>query len=165
MKRKNLSFVVAYLFLVVLPLLVVAGVLRSGRALTAPVSVGGLWRIQDAGNVVPFPCGKSLTAGDVSFTISQSGKSVILDFAGAIMSSTTGTVEGSTITAAIMPSAKWLKETQCEKGRVLILTATVDSKVNAHFLAGVLLVNDCPACASVHFRAVRDEQTKSTGAD
>lgn len=164
MKRKSLNFAVGYLILVALPVLVFVGVLRSGRTLVAPVSVGGLWRIQANGeNVVVLPCGEPLVVADSNFTILQSGKNFTLNFDRSVMSSTSGTVEGTIIRATILPAAKWAKGTRCDLARVLTLTATVDSRVNAHFLAGVLSVGDCPACALVHFRAVREEQAKASG--
>lgn len=104
MKRKNLAFAVAYLTLVVLPVLAVVAVLRNGRTLVAPVSLGGLWRIQANGNnVLVLPCGKPLAVVDASFTISQSGKNFTLNFARSFMSSTSGSVEGTIISATILP--------------------------------------------------------------
>jgi hypothetical protein len=102
-KRKNLAFAVAYLILVVLPLLGIVAVLRNGRTLVAPVSVGGLWRIQANSDNVVLPCGKPLAVADASFTISQSGKHFTLNFASSFMSSTSGAVEGNFISATILP--------------------------------------------------------------
>jgi len=158
MKHKSVTFALSYLVLVALPLLVFIGVLRIGRALVAPVSVGGLWRIQaNAENTVVLPCGKSLALADASFMISQSGKSFTFSFPPSIMSSGSGTVEGTTITATILPAAKWAEEAGCDLGRAFTLTATVDSPAKAHMLAGVLSADDCPTCAAIHFHAVREE--------
>lgn len=161
MKRTNLSFAVAYLVLVALPLVVLTGVLRSGRTLAAPVSVGGLWGIQaNPDKVFALPCGKPLAAADANFTILQSGKNFTLNFANSTMSSMSGVVEGSAIKASILPAAGWAKAAGCNEGRSLTLTATVDSNVNAQFLSGTLLLDDCPACVPVQFHAVREEQGK-----
>jgi hypothetical protein len=161
MKRTNLNFAVAYVVLVALPLLGLAGVLRSGRTLAAPVSVGGLWRIQaNADKGVILPCGKSLEAADASFTISQSGRNFTLNFANSLVSSGSGSVEGTTIKASMLPAARWGTEAGCDEGRLLSLTATVDSIVNPQFLEAVLSADDCPACAPAHFHAVRENHAK-----
>jgi hypothetical protein len=160
-KPTHLSFAGAYLLLVVLPLVVLTGVLRSGRTLAAPVSVGGLWVIQaNADKVFALPCGKSLAAADANFTILQSGKNFSLNFANSTMSSMSGVVEGSAISANIMPVPGWAKTAGCNEGRSLTLTATVNSNVNAHILSGTLLLNDCPPCIPVQFQALREEQGK-----
>lgn len=161
MKRTNLSFAIAYLVLVALPVMVLTGVLRSGRTLTAPVSVGGLWTIQaNPDKVFTLPCGKSLAAADANFTILQSGKTFSLNFANSTMSSISGVVEGSGIKASILPAPEWAEATGCHERRSLTLTATVDSDINAQFLSGTLLFNDCSACVPVQFHAVREEQGK-----
>jgi hypothetical protein len=163
-KPTNRSFVLAYLLLVALPLLGLVGLLRIGRTLTAPVSVGGLWRIQlNARNVATLPCAASLAVTDASFTISQSGRSFTLKSASPSMSSTSGSIEGTTIKAsiAIVPSMTW--ETGCDRGYVLTLTATVDSNVSARHLVGVLSVDGCPACVPVGFLAVREDPTQIKG--
>ena len=46
MSPTNRNFVMAYIVLVGLPLLGLVGVLRNGRALSAPVSVEGRWTFQ-----------------------------------------------------------------------------------------------------------------------
>jgi hypothetical protein len=162
MKRTNLSFAIAYLLLVALPLVVLTEVLLGGRRLTAPVSVGGLWRIHAASDkVFPLPCGKSIAAAETNLTILQSGKNFTLNFANSTMSSIAGVVEGSFIKAKIVPSSEWAKAAGCNEERSLTLTATVDSAVNARFLSGTLFLSDCPACIPVQFHAIREEQKKS----
>src|SRR5208283_757233 len=46
MSRTNRNFVFAYTFLVILPLAGLAGILKTGRNLTAPVSIDGVWILQ-----------------------------------------------------------------------------------------------------------------------
>lgn len=165
MKRTNGSFLLAYLLLVVLPLLGLTGVLKQGHKLTAPIAVGGLWKMQvDGGNVATLPCGKSLLAsGDSSFVISQSGKTFTLNFINSAMFSISGTVEGTTIKANVSPSPALAKEAGCGAERVFSLTATANSEANVSSLAGALSVSDCQACAPVEFRAFRENLSKAKG--
>jgi len=160
--QRNTKFVLAYLLLVVLPVAGLAGVLRSGRNLTAPHAVGGLWKMQIGPDTLAvLPCGKSLEAAqDAGFTIAQSGKNFTLTFPGAAISQASGTIEGTTVRASLFPA-----ETKegCRAGHVISLTATLDSKTNQHTMAGVLTTNDCPACAPVGFYALREEPAKGKG--
>lgn len=113
MTYTNRNFALAYLLLVVLPIVGLAGMLKSGRNLVAPNSVGGLWRFQiDSGNLAALPCGKFLArAQDAGFVISQSGKNFTLNLANSPMSSMSGEIEGTTIKANILPSSGSATET------------------------------------------------------
>ena len=164
LKRTNLNFAVAYVILVALPLLGLAGVLRRGRTLAAPVSVGGLWRIQaSADHQVISACARSLALANASFTISQSGKNFIISFANSRISPASGTIEGTAIRARIVSVAEWAHEGGCNEGHSLMLTATVDSNIHPQFLAGMLSFANCEACAPVQFRGVREDEAKRTG--
>ena len=170
MTQTNTKFVLAYLLLVVLPVAGLAGVLRRGRDLTAPNTVGGLWKMQvSPDNLAALPCGKSLLAAqDAGFTISQSGKNFTLNFPNTAISPASGAIEGTTIRVRLFPAAAATKEAGCDASRVLSLTATLDPKANdskapPHSMAGVLTVNECPACAPVEFRALREEPAKGKG--
>src|SRR4249919_775348 len=72
----NRNFAVAYLLLVVIPILGLAGGLRSGSKLAAPTAIGGPWKMQvNTFHLAALPCAMSVaTMRDVDFTISQSGK-------------------------------------------------------------------------------------------
>lgn len=164
MKARNRNFVLSYLLLVALPLLGVVGVLRLGRTLSAPISVGGHWEIQvDAGNAVSLLCAQSLTGPGASFTISQSGRSFTFNSPDLLISSTSGVVEGSSIKANITLAPGRTQEAGCDKSHTLTLMARVDSLVNARYLAGVLSVDDCSGCVPVEFRAIREEPTRTKG--
>jgi hypothetical protein len=161
MQHTNWKFILAYLLLVALPLVLLTGILRSGRTLAAPVSVGGMWKIQTTSDkVVLLFCGQSISA-DTNFAILQSGKYFTLKFANSTMPSISGVVEGSAIKARIVPPPEWAKVAGCNEGRSLALNATVDSKVGARFLSGTLLLSDCSACIPLQFQAVREDQGKS----
>jgi hypothetical protein len=162
MSHTNRNFVLAYILLVGLPLVGLVGVLRTGRTLTAPISVDGLWQLQaDPERLAALPCGKALAdSPDTSLAFSQSGKNFTLSIANGPKSIAAGVLEGTTLKASIVPSATWAGEPGCGDGRELSLTANVDPKTNPRSLAGVLSVNHCPSCASVEIHAVRQAPMK-----
>lgn len=157
MSHANRNFIIAYILLVALPIVGLVGVLKTGRGLTAPISVDGLWQLlADPVRMASLPCGKSLgQSPETALAISQSGKNFTLSLTNGPTSTASGTLEGTRLTASIMPSAVWSEETGCGVGRQLSLVATVDLKTEPRSLAGMLSVNDCPSCATVEFRAVR----------
>jgi len=165
MTHSNKNFVLAYLVLVALPVLGLVGVLRSGRNLVAPESVGGSWKIQaDSTKLAALPCGVPLATGsDAGFTISQSGKNFTMNFTNSPMSVSSGEIQELSVKATILPSAGWAKTPGCGNGRALSLIATLDPKASPPSLAGTLSVNDCPTCVSVDFRAVQMDQAKAKG--
>ena len=165
MTHSNRNFVLAYLVLVALPVLGLVGVLRSGRNLAAPTSVGGSWRIQaDPAKLAALPCGTPLATGsDVGFTISQSGKNFTMNFTNSLISVSSGEIQGSMVKATILPSSGWAKAPGCGNGRELSLTATLNPKASPHSLAGTLSVNDCPTCGPVEFQAAQMDQAKAKG--
>jgi hypothetical protein len=61
MSHTNRNFVVAYTLLVGLPLLGLAGVLRSGRNITAPISIDGTWKIETQSSSTQA-CAKSIAS-------------------------------------------------------------------------------------------------------
>ncbi len=161
MTHSNRNFILAYVLLVALPLFGLAGILRSGRNLSAPMSVGGLWKISaNPDQLAAFPCGKSLLAPNAAFTISQSGKAFTLNLPNSALSSTSGSIEGNTISATLIPSTVAAKETGCGDHSIA-LTATVDTKASPRTLQGTLRVQNCPGCAAIEFRGIREEQAKA----
>ena len=151
--------------LVALPVLGLVGVLRSGRDLVAPISVGGTWKIQaDSTRLAALPCGAPLANGqDSGFTISQSGKNFTMNFTNSLMYVSSGEIQELSVKATILPSAAWAKTAGCGNGRVLSMTATLDPKASPRRLAGFLSVNDCPACVPAEFQAVAMDQAKAKG--
>ncbi len=157
MSHTNRNFIVAYVLLVGLPIAGLMGVLKSGRALTAPISVDGVWRIQaDPTLLSSLPCGKALAQNsETAVSISQSGRNFTLSFSDGPKSTASGVLDGTTLKASLVPAAPWSEETGCGTGRILDLVATVDPKLDPRSLSGMLSVNDCPSCGSVRFRAER----------
>ena len=161
MTHSNRNFLFAYVLLVALPVVGLAGVLRSGRNLSAPTSVSGTWQISASPDqLAGLPCGKSLLVPNSAFTVAQSGRAFTLNTPNSALSATTGTVEGNTINATLIPSAMAAKQNGCGE-HSLSLTATVDTKASPRSFQGTLRVQNCPQCAPVDFRAVRDEQAKA----
>jgi len=154
--HSNRNFVFAYVLLVALPLFGLAGVLRSGRKLSVPISVGGLWKINaNQDQLAGLLCGKFLLAQNAAFTISQSGKTFTLNLPNPALSATSGAIEGNTISATLIPSAVGPKEAECAD-HSLSLTATVDTKASPRALQGTLREQNCPGCAAIEFRGIRE---------
>jgi hypothetical protein len=152
----NRNFLFAYILLVGLPIAGLVGVLKSGRKLTAPVSVDGLWHLQiDPERLASLPCGKGLAdSPETALAISQSGKNFTLSLSNGPQSTSTGVIEGARVKASIAPAPDWSAQTGCG-GQELTLVATVDAKAEPRTLAGQLSVSHCPTCGVIEFRATR----------
>lgn len=165
----NRNFVLAYVFLVALPVLGLVGILKRGRSLSAPFSVDGIWKIE-SGNLPASTCGNFLTAVSNSpLSISQSGKSLLVTLVVTLSGGTktgSGTLEGKTIKAqfagASFTGTEKSGTAECGDG-ALNLTATLDPAAEPRTLSGTLSVEGCASssCAPMEFRAVR--QPRSAG--
>jgi hypothetical protein len=163
MSKTSRNFVIAYVLLVGLPIVGLVGVLKSGRNLSAPISVDGVWQLQaNSAQLASLPCGKALgDSSNTTLSISQSGKNFSLGF-GTINPSdgsrsvASGVIEGTRLRASL-PAARAASAADggCVQGRELTLVATVNPKADPRSLAGTLSINDCPSCAPVEFHAVR----------
>jgi len=159
-KHSNRNFAVAYIFLVALPVLGLAGVLRSQRNLKAPIAIGGTWKVQvNADQLAAIPCGKSLAANP-AFSISQSGTTFTLSCVGSPWMSMMGTLGGTAIQASVVPSPAVMKDGGCRAEQTLSLTAGVDSQSSPKRMAGVFRVKDCAGCVPAEFHALQEDQTK-----
>ncbi|HLZ41760.1 MAG TPA: hypothetical protein VKQ11_12405 [Candidatus Sulfotelmatobacter sp.] len=163
MSRTNRNFVIAYVVLVGLPLAGLAGVLRAGRSLAAPISVDGTWKVEaDTSRVGPAPCSQAITAlSNSSLLISQSGKSLILTFSDGPRSVSAGVLNGRTMSAPLMlePSSG----SGCMAAQAMTLVAAVDEQAEPRTLSGSFSLNDCPSCGPITFRAVRLPRAKKDG--
>jgi hypothetical protein len=152
MMQSNRKFFIAYVLLVGLPILGLVGILKSGRAMAAPISVDGTWALQtDPAGFTSLPCGKSLTASDL--VISQSGGHFTLTLKDAPKATASGALTGTTLKASLLPSSP--NDMDCGRGHELVLFATVDPKATPNSLTGTISLNDCPACTPIEFRALR----------
>jgi hypothetical protein len=164
MSHTNRNFVVAYILLVGLPLIGLAGVLKTGRGLIAPISVDGMWKIEaDTSRFATQPCAKTASSlVNTSLVISQSGKSLVLTFNNASKTVTSGVIEGKSLAASVVP-VRLSGDTGCGD-QPLALTATVDPKAEPRSLTGVLSVNGCASCTPVEFHALRQPRGPAGGA-
>lgn len=165
MTHSNGNFAMAYGFLVALPVLGLAGILKSERNLAAPIAVSGLWEIQiDAGKLAVLPCGESLAAElATGFTISQSGKNFTLSLGNRPAASSSGVIEGTKVRATISAAAAWANEPCSGDNRSLLIAAWVNAQPIARSLEGTLSVSNCPSCSAVEFRAVRKGEAGPKG--
>lgn len=145
MSRTNRNFVIAYALLVVLPVFGLAGILKQGRKLSAPVSVDGTWKLQPAKNA---SCG--LSSEESFLSISQSGKNFSVALTAPKLAGD-GVVEGNSLRAAI-------PNTDPECGTIN-LSADIQGQGDSKSLVGTLSVERCPSCA-LDFRAVRQAPPK-----
>jgi hypothetical protein len=148
-----------------LPLLGLVGILRSGRGLTAPLSVDGAWKIESGASRLPAsPCGNFFSSvSNAPLSISQSGKSLVVTLSGGTKT-TTGTLDGKTVRAqfagTVRSGADKSGAAACGDGS-LILAATLDPLAEPRTLSGTLSIEGCGSCRPLEFHAVR--QPKSAG--
>jgi hypothetical protein len=163
MSGSNRNFVLAYVFLVILPLLGLAGILKAGRNVRAPASIDGLWTLRvDSAEIDSLPCAKVLVAApDKRMVIAQSGKSFVVSFPGGPNLSGSGTLDGTTLRAALMSPPE--APDSCMGGGQVSLIASVDRNVEPNMLTGSLSALDCESCAAIPFRAERQAPIASKG--
>ena len=160
MSTTNRKFVIAYIVLVGLPLLGMVAALRSGRHLTAPISVDGTWKIE--ANLTSI--GNRSCANQVSsvlsspLVISQSGPNLVVSSSSAKTSS--GTIDGTNLQFPLVPAA----DSGCGSGQTITLAAVLDSKSDADTFAGHLTGTDCASCAPIEFHAIKQRKPRAAGA-
>ncbi len=157
MSHTNRNFIIAYIILVGLPIVGLAGALKSGRTLTAPLSVDGLWTLQvDPVQLASLPCAKSLApVQDTTLAISQSGKNFTVSLASWPKSIGSGRIEGTKLTASLVPPDLWTSQAGCGSVRELSIVAAIDGSADSRSVLGTLSVNDCPSCAPLRFHGSR----------
>jgi hypothetical protein len=149
----NRNFIVAYILLVGVPLLGLAGVLKAGHALTAPISIDGTWALETSPATL---FGQTLQ--NSLLTISQSGNGLVVSLNNGLNTTGTGTLAGAAMDATLsMPSTA---ADHCGSDATLALKATIDSKVEPRTMLGTISVKGCGSSAELSYRAVR--QSRST---
>src|SRR5205807_8940501 len=127
------NFVIAYVFLVVLPVLGLVAILKSGRGLSAPFSVDGAWKIESS-SPSTTPCGNLLSSvSQAPISISQSGRALVVTLSGG-MKTTAGMLDGKIIKAQFAGADK-SRATECGNGS-LTLSATLDPQAEPRTLSG-----------------------------
>ena len=157
----NRNFVLAYIFLVALPIAGLVAILKSGRSLSAPYSVDGAWKIESRDSS-SSACSNVLSAvAKAPLSISQSGKSLVVTVSGA--RTAMGTLEGKIIQAQFAGDATRVSDksgTECGDG-ALTLSATLDPLTEPRTLSGTIALEGCNSCVPLEFRAAR--QPKAAG--
>jgi hypothetical protein len=157
MAHTNRNFVFAYAFLVILPIVGLAGILKSGHKLTAPSSIDGVWNFQlDSAELDSLPCGKMFAAiPDKAIAISQSGTTFALNSAGGPKLAGSGTLDGTLLRGSLTSPQESPSEMNCPAGSQLSLAASVERSTGSKALVGSLSAANCPTCPAVPFRAER----------
>jgi len=159
MANHNRSFALAYVFLVVLPVVGLAGVLRGGRGLVAPISLGGTWKIQAGpAALASMTCSSMASSQTPNLVIIQSGKNFTLNLAGYPRPVGAGEIEGTAVSASVPLAASGA----CI-GKTVKLAAKVDPKLTPRAMDGTLALNDCATCAPIAFHATQEDQAKAKG--
>ncbi len=153
----NRNFLIAYALLVGLPLLGLAGVLKAGRSISAPISVDGAWKFEtDPVRLASLPCTQSFASlQDSVVNISQSGKQLVLVRSNGGKTAGSGVLEDTTLTAMLpLPDAS-ASEPGCKSDGGLRLAATIDPKAKPRSMVATVSINGCRSCPTVEFHALR----------
>jgi len=159
MSSTNRRFVVAYILLVGLPLAGLAGVLKNGRHLTAPISIDGTWKVEaNAASAPSDACAKTISSLLASnLVISQSGKTLAVNFTSGTKTPFAGSLNGREISAPLGAASG------CTDDQEVTLTASVNPDIEPKSLTGNVSVATCASCAPMAFRAVRQPKAQSGG--
>jgi len=150
MSSTNRRFIIAYVFLVGLPLVCLAGVLKAGRHITAPISVDGTWKVEANARPAADTCSLAVSSLlSSNLTISQSGRSLILTFNGGSKTPFAGSLEGKEVNASLGPVSG------CANEQAATLRASVDPASEPKALMGSLSFAGCASCSPMEFRAIR----------
>lgn len=152
--RTNRNFAIAYVLLVGVPLLGLAGVLKAGHALTAPISVGGAWTLETS-PATSF----GQTLRNSVLTISQSGSELVVSLNNGWTTTGAGTLAGDVIDAAMpLPAAV---AGPCGSDATLAVKAMVDSKAEPRTLHGTISIKGCVSPdTELDYSAVRQSRPK-----
>jgi hypothetical protein len=160
MFRKNLKFVISYLIFVGVPVIGLAGILRAGRALAAPVSVGGVWKVDGNANAAALdalPCVGRFLPRNTSLSIMQSGRNLKLSLnnGSKVTAWGSGLSDRRAIKGSLAASQLSEDEIACGSERRMTLSATVDTDSAHRSMSGTMAVDGCSSCQPVEFHAVR----------
>jgi len=157
----NRRLILAYVFLVGIPLLGLIGIVRRGQHLQAPVSVGGSWNVEaDFSPWSGKPCVDVLGSGKQPLlNISQSGDRLVLALNNPQSTVIAGSIRGTVLTAGTQDSADSAGGS-CAASQAIGITAELNKDGQQHALTGTFKLNTCRACAPVSFHAVRQAGPK-----
>lgn len=161
----NRNFIIAYILLVGLPLLGLIGVIKTGRRLSAPISVDGTWKLDPTDKLLSGPCVKPLSSLQSStMTISQSGKNLVLALGEGPKGVGSGTIEGTRLNGTMpIDNDTAPADPSCGVNSVLALTANIDPKAQPRAMTGTIQVVGCSSCATMSYHSVRQSQASPRG--
>lgn len=142
-------FALAYLLLVLAPLVTLTAVFGRADSVRAPAAVHGRWQLSAAAPGPPSPAcaGWNALLQGASLTIAQSGPHLVLRFEGASSLVGSGTIEGRQVRASFArPPAQ--------------LGAGVDPADAPRSLAGTL---SAAGCKALEFTALRRDALAQAG--
>lgn len=157
MSTPTQKFLIAYLFMVLVPVLGLVTILNAGLKLSAPLSVEGLWNFEaDVSRFAQTPCGELLPASQpIVVTISQSGQNLTIRLSSMPQPVGSGIIDGTRLVGRLPASQSSLTGAS-GNCLPLSLTANVDPKAQPRTLAGVLSFEGCRSCLPLNFRATRE---------
>jgi hypothetical protein len=152
--------VLLYLLLVGLPIAGVFGIVRLGKKLHAPVSVGGVWKVEfnPRDQDIP-PCeGFAVSSQPLILTISQSGPRLALTFSDKNKTDLLGTIKDGLVSAESFHQATAVTGKMSDAKSAIQLQAGIDRQLDSDYLRGVLTVPACPAGGRLSFIASRQRK-------
>ena len=159
------KLIIAYVFLVGVPLTGLLGILRAGQRLSAPASVGGAWYVDsNLDNVPNDSCRHLLQSVKQPFmSISQSGSNLVFNLNNPQKTAVPGTIRGAALTMSAEGSAASVDTGGCSDPQAIHLAATVSKQDGQRVLTGTLTIAGCAECASIQFHAVRQSSHGKEG--
>ncbi len=148
---------VLYFILVVLPLVGVLAILRSGSHLVPPVAINGKWVInKEEGSDRSYCNNLVIVANEPKLSITQSGQWIDIQFNDDQTTAFRGLLQDSQLnTQTVHPVVVTDKNSHCIGNNRLALEATFVKEGEQTKLSGVIKVDGCDSCAPVPFTATR----------
>jgi len=159
-KRKLVS---DYVLFVGVPLLALAGILRAGSHLTAPVALHGNWSVQaDFAPWQAVPCAAPLVGSQpLRFKIDQAGSNLTFTLNDSQRTALPGIVEGPSVRTAFLTgqgsrTSGAIPEAGCQGAQSLRMHAVVSGREKQRTLAGTFSLEGCASCPPIDFSATRE---------
>jgi hypothetical protein len=160
MDKRKLAL--AYIFLVGVPLLALAAILRAGTHLTAPIAMRGEWSVQaDFSPWHGVPC-EALLANTPQplLSIDQAGRELTVTLNDPEKTVLTGTIDGFTLSTTPFAGRTESEpapgpDPGCVGQRSLSLQAAVNQHGKHRALVGTFQLKGCASCRPIAFSAHR----------
>lgn len=134
------------------------GIVRLGRNLPAPISVGGVWNVEPGPQSAEALRCSNFGSNPLVLTISQSGSRLVVDFDDPKKTKLAGEIHDEIIVARSQAG-----RTESEPASALQLQAKVNRQPGLHLLEGVLTVSKCPPETQLTFKAIRERKPDYAG--